>query len=154
MPKLYKILGYAGAIPFVFCAFELLRMTQLDPAQNSAFFRMQSIIALTQLAYAGLIASFLSGVHWAHALPKENNAQALLAMIPTILSLVLFIAAGVMGFIASSLLIASIGFKLIFVMDKKFLEPDWLPHDYFKFRMIITLIACTSLLLSAISFWI
>lgn len=145
MARLYKILGYAGAIPFVICAAGLFLIEE---------HAITSLLALIQLSYAGLIASFLSGVHWAHALPRENTLQALLAMLPTIISLGLFVVAIVMGILAWPLFIASVGFKLIFVMDKKFLEPDWLPADYFKFRMVITLVACTSLFISALSFWI
>lgn len=145
MNKLYKILGYAGAIPFVLCAASLF---YFQP-QN-----LLSSIALIELAYAGFIASFLAGVHWAHALPRGHNLQALLAMLPTIIALGLFTIAFLTGSLVWPLLIGSIGFKLLFLMDKKFLEPDWLPADYFKFRIIITLIACTSLLLSAISFWV
>jgi len=154
MNTLYKILGYAGAIPFLVCTLGLWRAAMLDPSQNSAFYEMQALLALTQIAYAGFIASFLAGMHWTQGLSQNNPVQIIMAMVPTIVALGLFLTSLIFGVFAWPLFMASIGFKLLFIIDKKYLDPDAFPDDYFHFRIVITLIVCTSLLLSAISFWI
>ena len=145
MPKFYQGLGYAGLIPFIGFTVGLFALS------NPSFI---AACATMQVVYAGLIASFLAGMHWSHGLPRQHKVQLSLAMVPSIASLLLiffclltynyFIPLIVMGFM----------FIGLYAADKKLLEPAWLDLDYFKLRLRLTAIVSVCLFLSALSFWI
>lgn len=135
----YQKLGYLGALPFLLCVLGLMVF-------DNTFLR--SFFILTQMAYGGMILSFLGGVHWAHALPREDYNQMGLAMLPTILGLCLFILPVVLKVYTLSLFGMSIGFLALFIMDKRYLNADWLPNGYIEFRRKITMIVFTCLAVS------
>ncbi len=142
---LYQKLGYLGTAPFILCAAGLLA-TRHDLLSN--------MFALIALGYGGMILSFLAGVHWAHALPKKNKRQMILAMIPTIICLALFVLPVILRVYSISLFLLAFGFLAMYVMDKRYLVADWLPGGYMVFRRKITLIVFFCLLVSiaAVSF--
>lgn len=135
----YQKLGYLGAVPFLLCVLGLLIF---DDEYLRNFF------VLTQMAYGGMILSFLGGVHWAHALPKKDHNQMGLAMLPTIFGLCLFILPVVLKIYTLSLFCMAVGFLALFIMDKRYLNADQLPNGYIEFRRKITLIIFTCLAVS------
>lgn len=145
MPAFFAILGYLGLIPFIGFAIGLYTIS--EPSFIAA-------CATMQLVYAGLIASFLAGMHWSHGLPRQHKVQLSLAMVPSILSLVLIFHALMTYGFAIPLLIMAIGFVGLYVADKKLLEPAWLDEDYFVLRLRLTAIVSVCLFLSALSFWV
>lgn len=142
---LYKIFGYAGALPFLALAFGLTVLPSGEARET---------LALIQLCYAGMIASFLAGVHWAHALPKDNPAQIFAAMQPTILSLFLITMALVTGEYGVIFILMALGFLGLYTLDRKLLDPSLLPEGYFDFRRRITTIVTAALIISAAAFWL
>lgn len=146
---LYKIFGYAGALPFLGLSFGLLVVPEPE---------MQSNLAMLQLCYAGMIASFLGGVHWAHGLKKEgardHHAQIFAAMQPTVISLLLVVVALVTQNFGVIFILATLAFIGLFVLDQKLLEESWLPDDYFAFRRRITTIVSVAFMISAVAFWL
>lgn len=138
----YQKLGYLGALPFVICTVGLL-FAELGVLRN--------VFILTQMAYGGMILSFLGGVHWAHALPKKNDRQMMMAMVPTIFGLLLFILPVVLQVYSLSLFGMAIGFLALFILDKRHLNADQLPSGYIMFRRKITMIVFTCLAISIVS---
>lgn len=135
----YQKLGYLGALPFILCTLGLLVFGD-DYLRN--FFM------LTQMAYGGMILSFLGGIHWAHALPKDDKHQMGIAMLPTIFGLALFILPVILKVYTISLFGMAIGFLVLLVMDKRHLNADQLPSGYLMFRRKISLIVFICLALS------
>ncbi len=135
----YQKLGYLGALPFILC---VLGLVAFDHEYLRNFF------ILTQMAYGGMILSFLGGVHWAHALPRNDRHQMGLAMLPTICGLCLFILPVVLKVYTLSLFGMAIGFLALFIMDKRYLNGDQIPNGYILFRRKITLIVFTCLAVS------
>ena len=145
MPIFYQTLGYAGLIPFVGFTIGLYMFSA--PSFIAA-------CATMQLVYAGLILSFLGGIHWAHGMPRKHALQLSLAMGPSIASLILiFISLGSYVY-TWPLLIMGFGFIGLYIADKKLLEPSWLDTDYFTLRLRLTAVVSVCLFLSAIAFWI
>ncbi len=132
----YQKLGYVGILPFLICVIGLL-VVEVPLLRN--------VFILTQMAYGGMILSFLGGVHWAHALPKKNERQMMMAMVPTIFGLLLFILPVVLQVYSLSLFGMAIGFLALFIMDKRYLNADQLPSGYILFRRKITMIVFTCL---------
>lgn len=142
----YQKLGYAGVLPFIICTIGLLIADQGV---------LRSVFILTQMAYGGMILSFLGGVHWSHALPKNNERQMILAMIPTIAGLFLFILPVVLQVYSLSLFGMALGFLMLYIMDKRYLNADQLPCGYIAFRRKITMIvfSCLAVSITSVSFY-
>lgn len=140
--NLYKLLGYKGAVPFIVMAGLLFVVED------------KAAVATIQMAYGCAILSFLAGVHWSHGLPRNNAKQVFLSMQPTILSMFALILAVVTGQYGVFMGLMAIGFPLVYVMDEKLLEHEWLPKDYFQFRKNITVVVTLALFASAIAFYI
>jgi len=146
MNNLYKIFGYAGAVPFLVLA-------------GLAFYFPQSqgevldFVAQAQVGYAAIILSFLGGVHWPFSLqPRGKRSQGAVygkqmsnAMLPSIFGFMALILA--LSGMADIALFCCVGlFWLIYVIDQIFLSKSDFPEGYFTFRLNITLIVTISLL--------
>lgn len=155
MTPLYKFLGYAGALPFIFCAIVML-LFGAEPG---------SLFLTVQIVYAGLILAFLSGVHWAHAFRRESEDQMLGAMILPILSLFL-VPLGIsetatrwfgdgMGVVIVSfcLFLFMLGFIFLYFFDLQSLDKSELPEGYMRFRLSMTTLVCVSLCVSILALW-
>ena len=155
---LFKVLGYLGVLPFALSALGVLAF---DSDGNLGKYA----IAI-QILYAGLIVSFLSGIHWAHSFPRSSEGQMLLSMIPSVLSLFLIIFTDIILFgnmlslMPSKILLSLIYiiftgmYWAIYILDWQHLELEKFPEDYLKFRLTITLIVCAALFTSVIGIWI
>lgn len=139
MNDLYKILGYAGALPFLACAAGLVFI------HDSTFI---DTLALLQLIYAAMIASFLGGVHWSHALPRRDKAQMVLAMGPTIVSFGVILLPFMTGGYGVAYGIMAVLFLALYAADRRYLQQDWLPAGYMRFRAVITAVVFAALMIS------
>lgn len=142
---LYKLLSYLGLIPFIVCAVGLFVFDA--PAQNPFF-------AIIQLLYSGLILSFLSGMLWSHALPMRRPLPTVLSMIPSIISLFVLTGALISDSYDWALLVFCLGFIVMYLLDRVFIEDNWVPVDYLRLRLVLTAIVSSSLFLSAAAFWV
>ena len=155
MTPLYKTLGYAGALPFILCALGLL---VFHGALGTALLSVQ-------LIYAGLILSFLGGVHWVHAFPRSSEGQMLLAIAPSILALILNSLAFLSLFsgwfspilqtliCTFTLIIYLFGFIFMYATDLQSLDQEEFPDDYMDFRLKVTILVCAALGVSAMAIW-
>lgn len=155
---LFKVLGYVGVLPFLLMALGILTF---DSDGNFGKYA----IAI-QVLYAGLIVSFLSGIHWAHAFPRSSEGQMLLSMVPSVLSLFLISVADIILFgnmlsqMPSKILLSLIYliftalYWAIYILDWQHLDLEKFPEDYLKFRFKITLIVCAALFTSVVGIWI
>lgn len=156
MTPLYKVLGYCGLIPFFIIT---LGLYAFDAGIGKYLMAMQMV-------YAGLIASFLAGVHWSHSFFKSSEGQMLCAMIPAIVSLFLIgfglvvLFGGLMTMLPSKILLSlffiiyAAMFIAIYVFDWQWLDREKLPEGYINFRMKITGLVSTLLILSIGGIWL
>ena len=156
MIALYKTLGYSGALPFILCALGLL-----------AFHGGLGTALLTvQLTYAGLILSFLGGVHWVHAFPRNSEGQMLLAIAPSLLALFVnslaflslfsgWFSPALQTLICTFALVVYIfGFIFMYGTDLQSLDKEEFPDDYMDFRLKVTILVCGALGVSAMAIWV
>jgi len=141
MSRLPVIFGYAGALPFVL--FLLLTLLISDPEHAQ-------LLTFIQTAYSAMILSFLAGIHWGQAIPRNHHKQMAFAMLPTIVCLFLMIWTFVVDPVLPLVILASM-FWVMFEADKRFMPIEFIPQGYFKFRMRLTIIVSTTLVLSALS---
>lgn len=137
MNKLPIYFGYAGILPFAF--FTVIIVFGGDKAHT---------IGLLQIAYAAMILSFLGGVHWGQAIPSNNRKQISFAMLPTIISLALFVLYA-MQFYFIALIGTAIMFWVTFEADKKLMPVEHIPPGYFRFRAVLTYVVMALLTISA-----
>jgi len=142
MKKFPQILGYLGALPFLVLA---LGLSYIEGDLVTL-----KLLAVLQLTYAGLIVSFLGGVHWPEALKNRDNIRLSLCMLPTVIGFGLMgwgfthdPAHALLGFIAL--------FWFIFFMDKKYYDGRVYPDGYLGFRFNLTLLVTALLLFSYLS---
>lgn len=83
VPKRVAVLGWLGLVPFL-----------LPPLAALLKPEFASILTVVQIAYAGLILSFLGGARWGQAIQAAHPDDTIisLAMLPTIVALVLLAA--------------------------------------------------------------
>lgn len=156
MTPLYIILGYLGALPFIAAAAALFMFDETLAGLALGFLFL----------YAGLIASFLGGVHWAHAFLDSREGQMLLSMVPSLLSLVLsgwgiiLLTSGMLAVIFGHVLLSlALGLYIllyagILIMDAQWLDKERLPAGYMTTRTGVTLCVIFSLIASIVFLWI
>lgn len=130
-PKIAKILGYAGLIPFIALALAVWIAPSPYP----------TILANMQVIYGGIIVSFLGAVYWGIGI--ENNGPDWLfvwAVAPAILAWGGLIIGLQIGYpiIILGLLVAA-------VIDGLTLKSGIIDKDYFIFRRNLTILAVASL---------
>mgnify|MGYP006427303531 CR=1 FL=1 len=139
MSRLFLTFGYAGILPFAL--FTAMIVFGGDAARS---------VTNLQIAYAGMILSFLAGVHWGQALTAGNAKQISFSMAPTIISLCLFLI-NIIGYSFPALIGTAFMFLILFEADKRFLVQELLPPGYFRFRRNLTWIVAALLITSAIA---
>lgn len=156
MIQLYKVLGYLGALPFICGATGLFIFDET----------LGALLLGLLFLYAGMIASFLGGVHWSHGFIGHREGQLLLAMTPTLIAMVLsgwglvLLASGMLavGF-GHVLLSAALGLYIllylaILLMDWQWLDRSKLPPDYMRTRTGITMVVIASLAACVVFLWV
>ena len=139
MNRLSIFLGYAGILPFAL--FAAMIVFGGDIARS---------VTNLQIAYAGMILSFLGGVHWGQAMTNGNLKQIVFALAPTIISLCLLLM-NIIGFSFPALIGTALMFFVLYEGDKRFLLRDLLPPGYLRFRRNLTWIVAALLITSAMS---
>ena len=146
MNNLYKLFGYAGAVPFLVLAGLAFYFT--DAPEEVLIFVVQA-----QVGYAAIILSFLGGIHWPFSLqPRGKRSQGKMygkqmsnAMLPSIFGFMALILA--LSGMADIALFCCVGlFWMVYVIDQIFLSQSDFPEGYSAFRLNITLIVTIALL--------
>lgn len=146
MPALYKIFGYAGALPFLALAGLSFYFGSIEQEG------VVTLITQAQVGYAAIILSFLGGVHWPFAVqPRGGRSQGLMygkqmsnAVLPSIFGFMAVILS-LTGMADIALLCCAGLFWLVYVIDSVFLNKSEFPDGYFTFRLIMTVIVSVSI---------
>jgi len=135
MTRLPVYFGYAGTVPFI-----LIMLMSFFAEDNQMF-------SFLQMSYGTMILSFLGGVHWGQAIPTGNNKQLTFSMMPTIVCLALMLWVFLIDPFLPLLIMAGL-FWAVYYADKKLMPPDYIPEGYFKYRLNLTIIVSSALLLT------
>ena len=139
MKKPSPYLTFAGAIPFVACAFLLMIDVVTVPMLGS--------VGDVLSAYGLVIASFMAGAHWGNHLDlSDDNKWAIrLPLYSNIIALGFLILSAI-GFIW----LLVIGFISLLVIDYSLHRAQIISHAYFKVRQYVTAIVVISLVIAAL----
>jgi len=143
MKKPSPYLTFAGAIPFVACAFLLMIDVVTVPVLGS--------VANILSAYGLVIASFMAGAHWGNHLNlvDDNKWAIRLPLYSNIIALGLWL--GFLILSASSFIwLLVIGFISLLVIDYNLHRAQIISHAYFKVRQYVTAIVVISLVIAAL----
>lgn len=140
--RLYSILAYAGALPFVACA--LLPYLGIDELRNIGSFDYIARV------YGFGIVCFLTGVHWGTFLYKSEACPDNLFVTSNAVFLAVFFAflldAG-----ALTLFVLVLAFVCLLYIDYRLLKVGLLDSDYFRLRVTVTSIAVVSLVATIVA---
>ncbi|MGE6407385.1 MULTISPECIES: DUF3429 domain-containing protein [unclassified Psychrobacter] len=143
MKKPSPYLTFAGAIPFVACAFLLMMNVVTVPI-------LGSVVDILS-AYGLVIASFMAGAHWGNHLDlADDNKWAIrLPLYSNVIALGLWL-----GFLilspSSFIWLLVIGFISLLVIDYSLHRAQIISHAYFKVRQYVTAIVVISLVIAAL----
>ena len=143
MKKPSPYLTFAGAIPFVACAFLLMIDVVTVPMLGS--------VGDVLSAYGLVIASFMAGAHWGNHLDlADDNEWAIrLPLYSNVIALGLWL--GFLILSASSFIwLLVIGFISLLVIDYSLHRAQIISHAYFKVRQYVTAIVVISLVIAAL----
>ncbi|WP_201558693.1 DUF3429 domain-containing protein [Psychrobacter sp. 72-O-c] len=143
MKKPSPYLTFAGAIPFVVCAF----LITIDVDAIPILGKTVHILSI----YGLVIASFMAGAHWGNhlSLADDDTWVFKLPVFSNIIALGLwlgFLTLSTFGFIW--LLI--IGFVSLLVIDYGLHQAQIIRHDYFKVRQYVTAMVVISLIIAGV----
>ena len=134
LPPWAARLGYAGLLPFVFCAAVALAMPEPE---------VRHLAGRALLSYGAVILSFLGGVHWGVVLADRPGRSAGMLMIGVLPSLggwaTLFL-----GF-ETAVAVQVACFGGFWLYEHRVLGTGALPAPYLAMRRWLTLVACASL---------
>ncbi|MFK3916320.1 DUF3429 domain-containing protein [Psychrobacter sp. NPDC078501] len=143
MKKPSPYLTFAGAIPFVACAFLLMIDVVTVPV-------LGSVVDILS-AYGLVIASFMAGAHWGNHLDlADDNKWAIrLPLYSNVIALGLWL--GFLILSASSFIwLLVIGFISLLIIDYSLHRAQIINHTYFKVRQYVTAIVVISLVIAAL----
>ena len=143
MKKPSPYLTFAGAIPFVACAFLLMIDVVTVPMLGS--------VGDVLSAYGLVIASFMAGAHWGNHLDlsDDNKWTIRLPLYSNIIALGLWL--GFLILSASSFIwLLVIGFISLLVIDYNLHRAQIISDVYFKIRQYVTAIVVVSLVVTAL----
>jgi len=140
LKKLPLYFGYAGTIPFFLFVLVAFAVNDLSGMKTLSFI---------QISYGAMILSFLGGVHWGQAIPRDDQKQLTFAMIPTIASFILMLWAVVFNPVMPLFGMIAL-FWAVYVADKKLMPLEYIPEGYFTYRRNLTIIVSSTLFLSSV----
>jgi len=143
MTKPSPYLTFAGAIPFVACAFLLMVDVVTVPM-------LGSVVDILS-AYGLVIASFMAGAHWGNHLDlaDDNKWAVRLPLYSNVTALSLWL--GFLILSASSFIwLLLIGFISLLIIDYSLHQAQIISHAYFKVRQYVTAIVVISLVIAAL----
>jgi hypothetical protein len=135
LPRLARVLGYAGLIPFI----ALAAMTfASDPAE-------QAVATFALRAYAVTIVSFLGAIHWGLAMrqPQANTVLLWWGITPSLVGWVSLLVAPIAG----SLILAAT-LWLCFVVDRR-VYPQFGLQAWLGMRLVLTTVASASCVIAS-----
>lgn len=143
MKKPSPYLTFAGAIPFVACAFLLMIDVVTVPMLGS--------VGDVLSAYGLVIASFMAGAHWGNNLDlSDDNKWAIrLPLYSNIIALGLWLGFLILSAIGFIWLLV-IGFISLLVIAYSLHRAQIISHAYFKVRQYVTAIVVISLVIAAL----
>lgn len=141
MKKPSPYLTFAGAIPFVICAFLMTVGVTAIPILGATAYVLS--------VYGLVIASFMAGAHWGnHLSVADDNTWAFkLPVFSNIIALGLwfgFLGLSAIGFIWLLIL----GFVSLLVIDYGLYHAQIISHEYFKVRKYVTWIVVFALMVA------
>lgn len=142
MNKLRPYLMYAGAIPFILCAFCLFVDINSLPILGD--------VEHVQSAYALVIASFMAGAHWGQHFNLDGEWERRLPIASNIITVAIWIAFLVFGFKAQMVFFCLAFIGLLFI-DYRLFKDRHISKRYFQQRTIVTAIVVLALVVSGIS---
>ncbi|MGP4733878.1 MULTISPECIES: DUF3429 domain-containing protein [unclassified Psychrobacter] len=143
MKKPSPYLTFAGAIPFVACAFLLMIDVVTVPMLGSVLDVLST--------YGLVIGSFMAGAHWGNHLDlaEDNKWAVRLPLYSNVIALGLWL--GFLILSASSFIwLLVIGFISLLVIDYSLHRAQIISHTYFKVRQYVTAIVVISLVIAAL----
>lgn len=143
MKKPSPYLTFAGAIPFVVCAFLLTVGVAAIPVLGQT----QYILSI----YGLVIASFMAGAHWGNHLSlADDDTWALkLPVFSNIIALALWF--GFLGLSAAGFIwLLIVGFISLLLIDYGLCRAQIISDEYFKVRKYVTTIVVVALMVAAI----
>jgi len=143
MKKPSPYLTFAGAIPFVACAFLLIIDVVTVPILGS--------VVDVLSAYGLVIASFMAGAHWGNHLnlADDNKWAIRLPLYSNVIALSLWL--GFLILSASSFMwLLVVGFTILLVIDYSLHRTQIISRTYFKVRQYVTAIVVISLVIAAL----
>ncbi|WP_298807517.1 DUF3429 domain-containing protein [uncultured Psychrobacter sp.] len=143
MKKPSPYLTFAGAIPFVACAFLLMVDVVTVPILGS--------VVDVLSAYGLVIASFMAGAHWGNHLDlaEDNKWAVRLPLYSNVIGLGLWLGFLILSASSFSWLLV-IGFISLLVIDYNLHRAQIICHAYFKVRQYVTAIVVISLVVAAL----
>jgi len=143
MKKPSPYLTFAGAIPFVACAFLLIIDVVTVPI-------LGSVVDILS-AYGLVIGSFMAGAHWGNHLnlANDNKWAIRLPLYSNVIALSLWL--GFLILSASSFIwLLVVGFTSLLVIDYSLHRAQIISRTYFKVRQYVTAIVVISLVIAAL----
>jgi hypothetical protein len=143
MKKPSPYLTFAGAIPFVACAFLLMIDVVTVPMLGSVL----DVLS----AYGLVIGSFMAGAHWGNHLDlaEDNKWAVRLPLYSNVIALGLWLGFLILSDIDFIWLLV-IGFISLLVIDYSLHRAQIISHTYFKVRQYVTAIVVISLVIAAL----
>lgn len=141
MKKPSPYLTFAGAIPFVICAFLMtVGVTSIPVLGNTEY-----VLSV----YGLVIASFMAGAHWGNhlSLADDDKWAFKLPVLSNIIALGLWL--GFLGLSAAGFIwLLILGFVSLLVIDYGLYQAQIISHEYFKVRKYVTLIVVFALMVA------
>ena len=143
--RVYRILTYAGALPFVACAvLPFAGITELGP------FGDWSRVIVT---YGLAITSFIAGTHWAFELARPGTYAISLFVISNVVVLAVWVAALVAP-VEIALGVQLIAFLVMIRVDKAVAQSGGTPEGYLATRQRITFVVMLALAVAIAATWL
>lgn len=142
MKKLFPYLTYAGALPFLFCAYGL----SFDVAPLPYAPSFEEIVSV----YGLVIAAFMAGAHWGQHLSVNGFWAKALPIVSNIIALSLWVGFLYLSFPALMAILVCT-FMVLLGVDSFLWKQGVIPHEYFKVRCIVTVLVVVSLIISGMS---
>ncbi len=142
--KLYRLktyFTYAGSLPFVICALLLV----VDFNHIPIFGSVEKIISIYGLA----ISSFVAGSHWGQHLNLKNKWSYYLPISSNVNVILLWLSYLLLS-PRVFLIVLIISFFVLLIIDRKMFYEKIITKEYFRTRLIVSLIVNLSLIISNI----
>lgn len=140
--RLYTLLTYAGALPFVACA--LLPWVGVEHVG-----RLGSVYRIAAL-YGLVIASFVAGSHWGIYLSRRGDAPVNLFVTSNVVAVAVWFVS-LLGNFRSTLLALMLAFAYLVLVDFRLQRAGITTTDYWRTRLRVSAIVVASLAVTLVA---